>query len=59
MKSNKKQITCRRDRGYTVVWSLSFGFGSRLAMFVVLGFFGKVRYKFRFVQSVFWLKFIR
>ena len=26
MKSNKKQITCRRDRDYTVVWSLSFGF---------------------------------
>ena len=46
MKSNKKQITCRRYRDYTVVWSLSFGFGSRLAMFVVLGFSGKIKYKF-------------
>ena len=59
MKSNKKQITCRRDRGYTVVWSLSLGFCSRLAEFVVLGFSGKVMYNFRFMQSVFWLKFIR
>jgi len=41
MKSNKKQITCRRDRGYTVVWSLSFDL-----------FKNRVKYVFKFAVKV-------
>ena len=59
MKSNKNRLLVAETEAIPSYGFCLLVFCSRLAMFVVLGFFGKVRYKFRFVQSAFWFKFIR
>ena len=59
MKSNKNRLLVAETEIIPSYGLCLLVFCSRLAMFVVLGFSGKVMYKFRFMQSVFWLKFIR